>query len=70
MRHDTFTISRLLDAPPAEVFAAFADTGTKRGWFRLPGAGGSYRHDFRVGGGEWEHSTFRRPILPTISIAS
>lgn len=57
VRHDTFTISRHVDAPPGEVFAAFADTAIRRRWFRLPGSGASYEHDFRVGGGETAHST-------------
>jgi hypothetical protein len=39
VRHDTFTISRRLDAPPPEVFAAFADPMVRRRWFRLPGSG-------------------------------
>ncbi|MFI6760027.1 SRPBCC domain-containing protein [Micromonospora sp. NPDC050417] len=57
-RHETFTISRHLDVPPGEVFAAFADTATRRRWFRLPGSGASYEHDFRVGGGETARSMF------------
>jgi uncharacterized protein YndB with AHSA1/START domain len=57
-RHDTFTISRHLDAAPDEVFAAFADSATRRRWFRLPGSGTTYEHDFRVGGGETARSTF------------
>ena len=56
--HDTFTISRHLEAPPAEVFAAFADDAIRRRWFRLPGSGASYEHDFRAGGGETGRSTF------------
>lgn len=58
VRHDTFTISRHLDVPPGEVFAAFADTATWRRWFRLPGSAAVYEHDFRVGGGETARSTF------------
>jgi uncharacterized protein YndB with AHSA1/START domain len=27
-------------------------------WFRLPGSGASYKHDFRVGGGETTSSTY------------
>ncbi|KUL25681.1 SRPBCC family protein [Actinoplanes awajinensis] len=57
-RHDTFTISRHFDRRPAEVFSAFADTGLRRRWFRLPGSGAAYDQDFRVGGGETAHSTF------------
>lgn len=58
VRHDTFTISRRLEAAPAAVFAAFADSDVRRRWFRLPGSGAVYRHEFRVGGGETAHSTF------------
>src|SRR5688500_16784230 len=58
VRHDTFTISRHLDVLPGEGFAAFADTAIRRRWFRLPGSGASYEHDFRVGGGETGRSTF------------
>ncbi|WP_106399305.1 SRPBCC domain-containing protein [Actinocorallia populi] len=58
VRHDTFTISRWLDAAPGAVFAAFADSGVRRRWFRLPGSGAVHHHEFRVGGGETAHSTF------------
>jgi uncharacterized protein YndB with AHSA1/START domain len=58
VRHDTFTISRHLDVPPGEVFTAFAAAPIRRQWFRLPGSGASYEHNFRVGGGETARSTF------------
>ncbi|MEV4715196.1 SRPBCC domain-containing protein [Micromonospora sp. NPDC049374] len=58
VRHDTFTISRHLDVLPGEVFTAFADSTIRQRWFRLPGSGASYEHDFRVGGGETARSTF------------
>jgi len=58
VRHDTFTISRRLDAAPAVVFSAFADSGVRRRWFRLPGSGSVHHHEFQVGGGETAHSTF------------
>ncbi len=61
VRHDTFTIERRFDAAPAAVFAAFANEQTRRRWFRLPGQGASYRHEFRVGGGEDATSTFTIP---------
>ena len=61
VRHDTFVISRGLDAPPAAVFGAFADEQTRRRWFRLPGSGATYRHEFRVDGGEDARSTFPIP---------
>ncbi|MFD0689225.1 SRPBCC domain-containing protein [Actinomadura fibrosa] len=58
VRHDTFTIVRHLNAPPAEVFAAFADTEVRRRWAKLPGSGSAYHHEFRVGGGETAQGTF------------
>lgn len=61
VRHDTFTVSRLLDAPPHEVYAAFGDDGTRRRWFRMPGSGATYDHVFTVGGGEDARSTFPMP---------
>lgn len=61
VRHDTFTIERRFDSSPADVFAAFAHEPTRRRWFRLPGSGATYQHEFRVGGGEDAHSTFTLP---------
>jgi uncharacterized protein YndB with AHSA1/START domain len=58
VRHDTFTVTLRLSVRPSEVFRAFADAGIRRRWFKLPGSGASYEHDFRVGGGETAHSTF------------
>ncbi|MEV4003027.1 SRPBCC domain-containing protein [Actinomadura sp. NPDC049753] len=58
VRHDTFTLSRRLDAPPSAVFAAFADDAVRRRWVKLPGSGATYHHEFRVGGGETAQSTF------------
>jgi uncharacterized protein YndB with AHSA1/START domain len=58
IRHDTFTVTLRLSVPPSEVFRAFADSGLRRRWFKLPGRGATYEHDFRVGGGETAHSTF------------
>ncbi|MFI1973468.1 SRPBCC domain-containing protein [Streptomyces cinnamoneus] len=53
-----FTVTRHLSASPGEVFRAFSDTVLRRRWFKLPGSGATYEHDFRVGGGETAHSTF------------
>ncbi len=61
VRHDIFTITRRHGVPPASVFEAFSDEQTRRRWFRLPGAGAVYRHEFRVGSGEDAHSTFPIP---------
>ncbi|MBF6213965.1 SRPBCC domain-containing protein [Nocardia puris] len=58
VRHHSFTLTRHFDAPTASVFAAFADEPIRRRWFRLPGSDATYRHEFRVGGGEEAHSTF------------
>jgi uncharacterized protein YndB with AHSA1/START domain len=57
--HRTLSVERTYPAPPARVFAAFADPGTKRRWF----AEGSdveveeFALDFRVGG--FERTRFR-----------
>ncbi len=53
--HSSFVIERTYPAPPARVFAAFADTSIKKRWFLEGGLGSSvesYAADFRVGGTE------------------
>jgi uncharacterized protein YndB with AHSA1/START domain len=52
--HATFTIERTYDAPPARVFAAFADPDLKARWFAGPEEWGpeDLRMDFRIGGGD------------------
>jgi uncharacterized protein YndB with AHSA1/START domain len=58
--HSTFAIERTYAAPPARVFAAFADPVLKRRWL-LDGKGfadESYAADFRVGGTEKSRFTF------------
>jgi uncharacterized protein YndB with AHSA1/START domain len=52
--HATFVIERTYDAPPAKVFAAWADSATKSRWFVGPDEFVSSDHqlDFRVGGHE------------------
>jgi uncharacterized protein YndB with AHSA1/START domain len=58
--HGTFTIERSYAAPPARVFAAFADPATKRRWL-LGGLGSQvaeFTADFRVGGRESSRFSF------------
>jgi len=57
--HRTLSVERTYPAPPARVFAAFADPGTKRRWF-AEDAGfevDEFALDFRVGG--FERTRFR-----------
>ena len=49
--HATFTLERSYPAPPARVFAAWADPAAKARWF-TPGPGSGHELDFRVGGRE------------------
>lgn len=58
--HSTFAIEHHYAAPPARVFAAFADPALKRRWF-LEGKGSAaeeYAADFREGGYEKSRFTF------------
>ena len=49
--HATFTLERSYPAPPARVFAAWADPAAKARWF-TPGPGSGHQLDFRIGGRE------------------
>lgn len=57
--HNTFTITRVYDAPPSRVFAAFADPKAKAKWFSPPPDWVDVKQsvEFRVGGRE--HSSAR-----------
>jgi len=59
--HTTFHLDRALNAPPARVFAAFADPAQKRRWFAEGGTGAKTFDggDFRAGG--IERSSFTVP---------
>ena len=67
--HATIQLERRLDAPPASVFAAFADESLRRRWVRMPGRVTAIAHEFRVGGGEQVRVQVRleelRDDLPT-----
>ncbi|MCP3802499.1 SRPBCC family protein [Allokutzneria sp. A3M-2-11 16] len=50
IKHATFTLERDFPAPPAKVFALWADPESKAKWFAGPGA--EHELDFREGGTE------------------
>ena len=50
--HASFTLERAYLAPPARVFAAWADPAVKARWFAGGTGEGDYQLDFRVGGRE------------------
>jgi len=59
--HSTFSIERTYPSPPARVFAAFSNQGTKRRWF-VEGEGwvvDEFTMDFRVGGREMSRFRFK-----------
>lgn len=58
--HGNFTIERSYRAPPARVFAAFADPAKKKSWFAASDTHEviSFESDFRVGGLERLHYRF------------
>jgi uncharacterized protein YndB with AHSA1/START domain len=65
--HSAFTIERHYPAPPAKVFACFAETEKLRRWL-VEGEGWTiydFTHDFRVGG--FDRSLFSWQSGPKIS---
>ncbi len=52
--HATFSLERSYPAPPARVFAAWAEPAAKVRWF-APGPDSGHQLDFRVGGREVAH---------------
>jgi uncharacterized protein YndB with AHSA1/START domain len=59
VEHASFSIERRYDAPPARVFAAWADSGAKARWFSSGPQEwviGPHELDFRVGGRETSSS--------------
>jgi uncharacterized protein YndB with AHSA1/START domain len=64
--HSTFSIERSYEAPPEQVFAAWAEPGAKAAWF--VGADHEHRLDFRVGGHEMARG--RNPQGAVMTFAS
>ena len=58
--HGSFTLTLDLAAPPARVYAAYADPAQRRRWFRIPSTPehASHELDFRVGGHELARGLF------------
>lgn len=55
-QHDTMVLERVYSADVSRVFAAWADSGTKRLWFTGGDTDGEYSLDFQVGGREFSRA--------------
>ncbi|MDA1362109.1 SRPBCC domain-containing protein [Glycomyces luteolus] len=64
--HGTATHSRLLAAPSARVWSAFAELPLRDRWFRIPGEDAVHELDFRVGGGESARALFAPSGTPEL----
>jgi uncharacterized protein YndB with AHSA1/START domain len=64
--HGSFSHVRSLAAPPASVFAAYADLALRRRWFHIPSDPAAAQHelDFRVGGSELARGTVAPSGVP------
>jgi uncharacterized protein YndB with AHSA1/START domain len=69
--HGDFSINRVYDAPPADVYAAWSDIGTKAKWFLGPEGWSVLERtlDLRAGGSEILHGRFAANGVETLFTA-
>ena len=69
--HGDFSINRVYDASPADVYAAWSDAGTKARWFIGPEGWSPVERtlDLRVGGTETLHGRFAATGAETLFTA-
>lgn len=67
--HGSFTVERKWKAPPAKVFAAWADPALKRQWFGSPDPDNpKHIFDFKVGGREYNEGAGPNGALFTYDV--